>query len=492
MFLIVNLIALWIFIYYYRSFEINSVFLIAMKERAFSLTADLPEFGSWPLSNGLKEKYCVRANEINIRKMLEETSEGLAEQTKYQLEIIFDLDYWGEHFSIRNEPKLIGSFNKLIGSVRIDHATEPGFIFASFYEKPLRTYTRLGRSENRGARYFVTIDKRLNTVGKKLQVIWEDINDSLKIVDSVRQEEIDVTSFPEYIGVLDYLKQHFITLFHALTYPERFGVFKQSGSYEYLRNVAANLATRFTRNYYLACVGRDVEKVSPEEILTATKQLFVYLLTNDYPVEYFRSQENDHPFSMMINAQKNVEYYPDVDIIVALPSGGTQSGLVTQLAYAIHSGFTPDLIFLPVSRHAVERFSGRELSKEETERILDQYREKIHGRRILVTEDNSNSGQTAQYIYETLMEAEAKKVNISFLELDPIRIMQKHSVNNPSLGKAPEFVANYGHPDFLRTATGIVPMMRSLRMDYQLRKYYINKIINSSKVDEYGISNDFR
>jgi hypoxanthine-guanine phosphoribosyltransferase len=316
---------------------------------------------------------------------------------------------------------------------------------------------------------------------EKLAIIQRDLEDCYTALQLISRESLQGQDYLGYLGILDYIKQHTLCLFHVLTYPERFGNFTADDEYLKFRNIAIELISTNTKAFYQACIGQRFDpEFSSTDHLANLKELIVFVGTLERDYRQYTLQEVDHPIRMMVHVNQLLQMYPETNTIIPVMSGGTQSALLATEGLKLQKTEKLPLTFLPLSTHSAKMNFGNVFTLQTLLLFLSQSEDLIKGQNILVTEDNSNSGQTAQMIYAALITLGARSVHISFVEIDPHRIMYKQSSERE---KKSEYVSNYLHRDF-KSAVGVLPVARYLKQDYQLRKMYVWRLFNSYKKNE--------
>jgi|GEM_PF-6713042 len=363
-------------------------------------------------------------------------------------QILQDTKVWGPGESIKNHAD---SFEPLSGSI---YLTE-GDLTTDFFRNPSRLDS-LGKTvKNRGLNYYISINPLRNNKKEKLAVIEQDIHD-LKVALSM-----EGISWREKAALLDYAKQHALTLYHAIQYPVRFGVLLTSRHNAILKN-SQETAIKVVSDFYSHLLGESVGTDSIallESTLQEAKQISMQ-------TEYFKMQELDHPMVILGNGYGNATTYKDTDLLVGLPSGGTQLAIVAKL-FMNKLGSNPELGFVPVSTHSAKRTDGREMTDARLEKFVSEF--DIKDKNVLIIEDNSNTGTTLSRMHNVVEKQNPKSLHVSVAELDPFRVQVK------AHGE-PITATDITHPDF-STAVNVVPITRSFLPDRQLRKFAAQKIV---------------
>lgn len=412
-----------------------------------------------------EESYRVPVGSIDIGSMLRDVRHRTSRNTIYGIEEMKNspLREFSEAYSFFDLPNGRKHFTGILGATKFNGSINPEF--KDFYEftnpyhagnRRLTMDTR-GQISNRGGRYYVAKDSRVVTVYDKINSMRQDMYAASSVLEHVDRNTIqDPEKFLQYVGVLDYLKQHSLCLFHTVTYPERFSDFSTNEEYEYVRSLLWGQARSFTRTYYQALCGLPYDDIDAQQLIEDVDYAMQYLVDKNPPINHFKLQEIDHPLIIGLAAYQTVKAFPTVDNLICLPSGGTQFGIATELMYEYvgkmyGNNELPALSSLVISTHAGRRGAGPLLGRDDLVARLSTM--DIRGTRVLVLDDNSNTGLTLQIVTDALSVAEARSVSISLAELDPLRIIYKQTSFDP-----PEFVANLLHSD-LRTVASIVPIV---------------------------------
>lgn len=260
---------------------------------------------------------------------------------------------------------------------------------------------------------------------------------------------------------LDYLKNFFLIVYHAFTYPERFGVSLNEES-RILKSVLRKACEEFTRMYYQALLGSSVDYTSTRDEFECVELRWDILVAHfkdskDFESGWFKYSELDDPVVILKAAYSFLKEDADVDIIIGIESGGTELCFVTKLLYRLlgNSGFVrTELVAL--SRYTLQRsslFSGKTTPGE----IIDAQvsRLALAGKKILVVDDNSNTGESAQLMFEALQKVHTQDARIRVAEFDMHRSMFKHL----NWRKKPNHIA---HPDLFLCSVGVTPITQGL------------------------------
>ncbi|MFA5840653.1 MAG: hypothetical protein WC847_00015 [Candidatus Paceibacterota bacterium] len=385
----------------------------------------------------------------NVDEYVKNAKERVGEQASAIRELILnDKNIWkGE--SLKDH--LDDCFNNSTGSISLNDSE----IVTDFFKNGDRKDQEGENWKSRGKSYFVPLDPLRGSVEEKLDVILNDIND---LAESLKVENI---GWKEKAALLDYLKQHSLTLYHAIQYPKRFGL-NLSEEHTQIIKDAEKIAVSAVNVFYEHLLGNQIKVDFLEELVELTKKINKLGLG----VNQFKIAELDNPLMILANGYGNSIKYPDTECIIGLSSGGTQPAIVTKLCLEKRGG-NPSLNFVPLSTHSTVKRVGGELTDKHLDDLITEIN--VEGKKVLISEDNSNTGKTITKISNAVTRGNPDSVNVSLVELDPWRVFIK------SKGKTAE-VTNELHPDF-STAVSTVPITRKFLPDRQIRKVAIQQVI---------------
>lgn len=356
----------------------------------------------------------------------------------------FRLEYKG--YSLEDgEP--VDVFDQKTGAVNISSAQLAVSPLGEFFS-PLRTRRQGGFTQLRGLTYYVSLDFSKTTPEKKLEVMANDVKEGLAFVDSVDRRQLSSTDYLLYLGILDHVKAHTLTAFHALTFYERTGVIPDGDNYMDVRTKAQKLMSTATRAYHQAILGHPFDpEFNSQDINNSVETTADYIAKCGHCVEHFTYREVTNPVVILLGAHEAARKKSCPDLVIGIPSGGTEVAVATHLMYEklYPNRNAPDIGFVPLSFHYRGQ-GGIDLSQ-----LTEMLRQStvIAGRRVLIVDDNSNTGSTLQTMAKAAIGAGASDVAVHIAEIDPARIMVKYRKNSLPYG-----VLNMAHPD-LQTAMGI-------------------------------------
>lgn len=343
------------------------------------------------------------------------------------------------------------------------------------YFNPLRKRQQGQFTELRGLSYYTALDFSKTTPAEKLTVMTGDIKEGLYMLDGVDRRNLDVVDYPLYLGILDHIKFQSLTAFHALTYHERKGEILDDKDYIDIRNLAQKTMMIVTRAYYQACLGRSFDsKFNLSEIAKVTNDVADYIAKSGHTIVHFTFPEVINPLVIILGAHEAARRKPYPNTIIGIPSGGTEVAVVTALMYeSLYPELTPpEAAFVPLSFH----YHGQGgLSSDQLIGLLTQSGN-VAGQRVLIVDDNSNTGSTLQGMSEAVMRAGAGQRFVHIAEIDPARVKVKNQE-----GKLPFGVVNMDHPD-LETAMGMTGISDQDGAD--LRRRGVRRLVKNTHKEQ--------
>lgn len=334
-------------------------------------------------------------------------------------------------------------------------ATSPlgGFFTPYFRRRPEELdKPEKGFAYLRGSTYYVALDFSKKTPEEKLAVMETDVAEGLSSIASVDRRSLNARDFLLYLGILDHIKAHTITAFHALTFYEREGFMPDDVDYLPVRRKAQELMVTTIRAYYQACLGQSFDgEFSAGPIKNTFEEVAEYIASSGHSIEHFTYAESGRPVIIMLSAHEAARRKPFPDVIIGIPSGGTEVAVVTQFMYKglYPKRCAPDLGLVPLSFHYLKQ------KGIQADRLADLLRRTIcvTGKGVLVVDDNSNTGSTLQRMSEALSLAGASEVDAHIAEIDPARVILNSTKKQVGdFGTA--MVVNMDHPAF-KTAMGV-------------------------------------
>ncbi|MGH7203007.1 MAG: hypothetical protein ACREHC_01020, partial [Candidatus Levyibacteriota bacterium] len=407
-----------------------------------------------------------------------------------------------DYLSLRDIPQFRKWFVGTSGSIALPHILK-NKTYKDFFTEG-RTHKRKFTSQlentepevrHRGARYFAAVDKNLSAE-EKAYVFHVDIHHGLQVIDRTNQPEArqqwEQDDLLLQLAVLDYIKNGYLTAFHALTYPERKGDVPEDQAYKEAKEILFTNARLFTRSFFETAVGREYsDELDYNKIAEETRLAFSYLSQQDVKSEYFKLPEIDHPLILMAHAHENALKHPHVDRLVGLPSGGTLPAFFSAEAHQLLHGTTPQVDLVPYSGHSSLHINGSALTSEALEQrvaALEIGPEEL----VEVIDDNTQSGGSLRKVEKAIHAvAPWARVIFSVCEADLRTAHSKLHGETP-----PDTIANFLHSNIQDTVVGIFPAVIQPRIIdgeevWKLRKHEAFVVLGdydaSSDPNEYAL-----
>lgn len=366
---------------------------------------------------------------------------------------LINMSQFRGHEGSLNIREVNGIFSPATGSIIITESlkTSDSPLSAFFRSDPdnphlRRTYQTGDYTELRGRNYFIAkVQNR--SAQEKYATIQKDLVDGITLLAQIKREEINnPKDYLLYLGLLDYMKMHTQTIFHALTYNERHGVTvddpKDLKEYQLRNQQAIDLMQQYTRMYYQTLFGIDYDqpKADPIQMTEHIKKLINYARKEGEravskglgkPYHRFKYPEVNHSLVIALGVQEAALKNPDAEVLVGIPTGGTETAIVTKLMYENLLGRSPELLFIPLSIHSEIKgkngfISANDLMDQYYNRLSNlvyrYYKQSLFRRSVLLIDDNSASGQTLEIMVRVLRDNLAK-VSVHLAEYDGRRFL---------------------------------------------------------------------
>lgn len=413
--------------------------------------------------------YQLRREGVDIDAMVGHAQYSLIRRRTRAVVAAIDSGVWhGEYPSLRSFPfrrqyrelsSRLGApvyvFEPRTGAVNVTTDQIAASPLGKFFT-PLRIRHEGKFTQLRGLTYYVPIDFSKNTPAKKLATMRRDMEEGLGVVSSVDRRTLNSDDLLLYLGILDHLKAHTLTAFNALTFHEREGIRPDDADYMHTRQEAQRLMVTTTRAYYQACLGQPFDaEFDPPVLNRSLERVADYIVNSGHSIAHFTFAEVSHPVIIMLGAHEAARKKSLPDLIIGIPSGGTEVAVVTHQMYENlypnggANGGIPNLEFVPLSFHYRTQ---RGVSPDKLVELLRRSTS-IQEKSVLIVDDNSNTGSTLQRMSEAVIRAGASKVAAHIAEIDPARVIA-HSKKGNVADFGTVCVVNMDHPD-LQTAMGI-------------------------------------
>lgn len=372
-------------------------------------------------------------------------------------------------------------FDPEYGSIVIPASMGLGESALSKFYTPERIFRSPGQIELSGINHAVSYDTQI-APHQKFQQILNDFKDGTEALSGFNREAINnPREFFLYLGVLDYLKIHTLTLFNSLTYQERSGRLPENryefNRYKEMRVQTLSLMAKITRRYYQTLIGSDYDSnFDPVEANKQFIELTRYAELNDRKSREdkliaraeptLKYPEVTNPLVIALGAQEAVLRNPNVDIVAGIPSGGTEAAIVIQMFSKLLLNKSPGLLLIPLSMQSMQ-MQG-ELS-DFLRKLYGSPDNALRGKNILLVDDNSSSAATLDFASRALIKNSAGKIFAHVAEFD------KRRLTTPQRKDRTYFIA-----DASPSTMGIIQTHRS-RQNYAHRQVERNEKLANAK-----------
>lgn len=298
------------------------------------------------------------------------------------------------------------------------------------------------------------------------------------------------SEFLLYLGVLDYLKSHSTTLFHALTFRERRGDLPQSPDqndiYLQYRQKASELMIDLTQKFYQTCIGCPyTTSFNFKDIAVSVNDLTTYLsilfdIDKKHYSYHFTYPEANQPLPILLGSQEASLHNPTIETIVGIPSGGTEAAIAAQLAYQCIHKKSPQLIFLAQSIHGFHHKGGLD-TEQINELINNLHPNSIKGRGVLLVDDSANTGATLQTVANALWKAGAKDIQVHLVNHDPERIVDKYNK-----GKGTHlFAVDHRNANTTMGVISLAPSLTPSQIKEEVSLVELARVIAQQRLEDY-------
>lgn len=335
---------------------------------------------------------------------------------------------WGEGTCLRDFAQPMELFGSLSGGVLVPHNTLSPAL-SEYYNLPGNSVNLGGRLDSRGANHYAIVNPTLSA-NQRVDLVVSNTIAAEQILNTTAGLNKTAADYLGGLGIFDRIKTNYISLFHALTYGERTNTNPRTATYEVAKSTLHHIMLDSIRSYYLYLLGRSNETDFLSDYKTRLEvigPIVEYIKQLNLPAEHFRFSEIDHPLTIMGNAYMNVKLHPETDTVIGLPSGGTEIAVATQLGFELFKGTKPELLLIPLSTHSGKPNTDEKRDAQIVHTNLRGSKDSIIGKKVLVTEDNSNIGETASIISAGLQDLGAGEVSVTLAAIDPIRTAIKQS-----------------------------------------------------------------
>lgn len=374
-----------------------------------------------------------------------------------QFRNIFNLEKPAHHY-----------FDDITGSLRMEKNSLGQIINPSLKEFINSQDNTLCESNHiflRGKTYYFSI-LEINNISK-INLNFETISTLWNLINKLKQAEINNNNeFVLTLGILDNLRHQLVSLYHFLSYPERFinNSEYESIKYSKIKTQLEILLVQITKVFYDYMLFNKINLPNYSKFSDFFIEAKNYLLVDhrsDHRI--YKLPEIDNQFTILLSAFGNIYNFEDVESIFFLPSGGTQIAYTTGYLATQLKGLELNINAISISLHSSIKNNNQAITEENLINKMLKISILVTGKNVLVVDDNSNSGNSLQMASTVINTFSPKKIEFSIVEIDPARVLFKIQ-SNPK-----HTIPNY--QDMSKSSIGVVPITRH---DRQLRKLLIN------------------
>lgn len=258
----------------------------------------------------------------------------------------------------------------------------------------------------RGYDYICSLDYALTSV-QKIKKYKETI---YKVIESLNENNLDKV---EKLLLLDYLKNSLVTILNSFVYQEKLSSqnIDTSLEYESIRSELSMVVEKVINcsvSFILDKDLNDVKVLDSGEILSVTDRAVSKLI--DYheeyklPSFYVSRPEATHPLTIVGSSMLCADRYKDIDIVVGIPSGGTEFAFTVKVFINRVSNKGAKLVLLPIFLHSLKQFSNEGENNNLTQLSLERYLgDNFHS--ILICDDNTSTGRTLQFLKDSILDS---------------------------------------------------------------------------------------
>lgn len=301
----------------------------------------------------------------------------------------------------------------------------------AFYTPDRMFSPQHGGRELRGPNYYVVYPDELS-FQEKIRSMQKDMADALSTVSTLDRSIVKTPrDYLMYVGVLDYIKIHALTMFHGVTFRERFlqnptpKDKRGKQRHDERRNQAFDLAREAVRMYYQGVIGMPFDRdIDPGQILKKFNKLAQFVESeqgkaiweNSHSAaeNWLRNPEVSNASTIALGAFEATQAYPETSVVIGIPSGGTELAFCTQLLYELQGQQTA-VVQIPIS-HRLFRDEIRFRNS-----FRRDYAKMISGKNVLIMDDNSSTSTTIDLVGRAVSPY-ADQIAVHLAEFDPRRL----------------------------------------------------------------------
>lgn len=284
----------------------------------------------------------------------------------------------------------------------------------------------------RGTRYSISANPTFE-VRQKLHDIQEDFRDGLEAL-----REVDSPIFG--LAIADYIKNAAVTYTNSLVAGEKVGKLAFGNpAYQSLRRDACGLVQSACDLFYgmlilnRALYSSAFDKISASglRVMQAIEaRILSEYKDGSFSSRHFSRPEASHPlviggFALRLAMAERVS----PEVIIGLPAGSTELAYAVRSAFQVFRKIDLPVLLVPASVHSIKHdFDEPSGNRVHVEKILEHFKGRIRNKKVLVVDDNSSTGKTADIVKKGLEGCKPASVSVLVAEADIIRSqMRKQS-----------------------------------------------------------------
>lgn len=276
----------------------------------------------------------------------------------------------------------------------------------------------------RGGRYIISANPTFE-LRTKLKSYLEDFHEGIEALTTTRNIFFQ-------LAMADYIKNAIITILNAFLQDEKLGKYKFDNlAYQKLRKDGINIAHAAVNLYYGIFLDNEVLVSAAYFALRLRANVadkLVLDILRRYEDGVFSSRhvtrpEASHPLVIVAAVGEVCLQDPKrVDSIIGAPSGSTELAFAHCFGQRFFKNLQPKVMLFPVSMHSAKmQFDEFSNDDQQYHRWLMRNKSNISGKRILICDDNSSTGQTIDLINVVVERANPQEILISVAESDIVR-----------------------------------------------------------------------
>ncbi len=325
----------------------------------------------------------------------------------------------------------------------------------------------------RGYDYICSLDAALTSV-QKIKKYQDTVH---RIIESLEDSTL---SKLEKLLLLDYLKNSLITILNTFIYQEKVGLqdIDTTKEYEVLRTkliACVESVISCSVDLILNSDLNDIKTIDYTHIASVVGEVVTRLM--DYheeyklPSFYVTRPEATHPLTIIGSSLLCADRYKNIDVVVGVPSGGTEFAVTTKVFMDKMSKSGTKLELLPVSLHSFKQFSNEEGSSNLTQSNAMKFSENSI-KSVLICDDNTSTGRTLQFLKDLIHDLNPEvqifcavaEADITRSEIDKYNVKRTHVANK----------------DIYKDAVNILPVSKSIDPKVDLKE-----IVEKRKIIRY-------